>query len=295
MDYGGDTDFKRSKPSRTADSFVRRSADERPRDVDLSLRQADLRSRFDRTLRLVKVPAVWVPSVAAILFGVLLVLATGDDSAAQSVGVGVITTGIALGLFRWGQEIAAASSAEQSVRRQVGMAHDLGFCDLSGAEFPDGYFRSRRLTGAKFSSGIFHNSDFRDAELVDARLTNGEFFRSNFTGANLTGAGLYQAHLQHCTLRSATLVKATLVNADLTEAKLDGTDLTSADLRGANLTRASLIDAKFDDTWYSRSTIWPSYFEPGEEAGLLLAGDSKADKDIDLTNEPIAKHDGSVK
>ena len=284
MDYGGDNDFKRAKTLRDATTFIRKRADEPPRDVDLSLRQAELRARLDKALRQATVPSVWLPASVAILLGLVLTALGEQGSNTDSVGVGVITTGIALGIFRWGQEISARTTTERGIRQAVSVSVDLGFSDLSGIEFADGYFRARRLSGAKFSSGIFHNSDFREAQLIDARFTNGDFFQSNFSDADLTGAGLYRAKLEHCDLSRVSLVKATLVESKLVQANLDSANLTSADLRGADLSRASLTSVKFHDTWYSENTTWPKNFDPQKEKGLELVDASKEDKDIDLSD-----------
>ncbi|MEQ8719202.1 MAG: pentapeptide repeat-containing protein [Acidimicrobiales bacterium] len=128
------------------------------------------------------------------------------------------------------------------------------------------------LSGRDLRRADLSEFDFVCADLRRARLSGRRLVGRDLTGALMTGADLDRAILIDAQLAGADLSWASLRRADLSGADLDGASLVETDLKGADLSGADLRGARnlasavLRGAHASRTTLWPSNFEP------ILAG-----------------------
>lgn len=113
------------------------------------------------------------------------------------------------------------------------------------------------------ANGIRHDLAGIDLEGVDLRETS--FRRACLDGANFQGSDLRNADLKGVTFKGANLRQA-----DLRGAKLD--DTTFHVLLTHYMYKTELEEANLEGAIYSRSTIWPEFFDP-VRAGAILVSD----------------------
>jgi uncharacterized protein YjbI with pentapeptide repeats len=103
-------------------------------------------------------------------------------------------------------------------------------CDLSGADFRNGFFQLAVLIEANLSGAKFDGANMAGTQLNNANLSKGTFTYTNFSGAQLQGADM----------RNADFTRAWFNWAWLNGAKLDGADFTGAHMIGAQLQGADM-------------------------------------------------------
>lgn len=127
----------------------------------------------------------------------------------------------------------------------------LSKADLSGADVPEGDFRSAHLDGANLSGANLGGSSFARAFLEKANLQGaflevGDFREAYLFKASLKGANLLRGHLQHADLSEADLSGANLMYAEFQGSNLSYSNFRGADCTRANFSAADLTDAKFE-------------------------------------------------
>jgi uncharacterized protein YjbI with pentapeptide repeats len=132
------------------------------------------------------------------------------------------------------QTASAANPKDVKRAKNMGGLGECIRCDLSGADFTNGFFQLANMIEANLSGGKFDGANMAGTQLNNANLSNGSFTYVNFSGARLDGADL----------RGANLSKAWLNWAWLAGAKLDGADFTGAHLIGAQIQGADLRNVK---------------------------------------------------
>lgn len=94
-----------------------------------------------------------------------------------------------------------------------------------------------------------------------------DFAERTYQGIDLSGmdlgkAGFEGATLQETNLEGANLEGARLRNANLSGSNLRRANMSGADLRGANLQGTTLSGTNLRGAKYTRTTKWPSGFDP---------------------------------
>lgn len=136
-------------------------------------------------------------------------------------------------LFAFSLDTAISANSKDVARvKDVSRLGECNRCDLSNANFENGFFQLAVLNEVNFSG-------------------------SNLNGANLAGAQLNKADLRNTTLRYANLSGARLEGADLrgadfSNAWLNWSWLVGAKLDGANFTNTIFIGVQMQDTDLSK-------------------------------------------
>jgi uncharacterized protein YjbI with pentapeptide repeats len=120
-------------------------------------------------------------------------------------------------------------------------------CDLSGANFENGFFQLAVLIEANLAGTNLDGANLAGAQMEGANLAGASLRYANLSGARLQGADLRGADLSHAWLNWTWLVGAKLEGANLTNTVLIGTQIQGTDLTGAKgLTPAQLARACAD-------------------------------------------------
>jgi uncharacterized protein YjbI with pentapeptide repeats len=124
----------------------------------------------------------------------------------------------------------AASKKDMAQARAQGSIGSCVRCDLSGADFTDGFFQLANLIEANLANAKLDGANLAGAQLNNANLQKATFHFTNLSGARLEGADL----------RGADMTRAWLNWAWLDGARLDGANFTGAVMIGAQLQGADL-------------------------------------------------------
>ncbi len=264
-------------------SQLRRAATEPPRDERHSS-IAEVKHKFDRIVRTSARAGVIVPVVIGVGGGLLAVSLGLENSAVTD---GFIVGGILSGLFNYGQAIAETTKDRRQLQIQLAAGTNLRNSDLARVDLSRSYLRSKDLEGARLSGATCYESDFSYCNLRDARLTEGSFTRAVFDHADMTAAGCFEAKLNRCSFVRTDLQRASMCGADLRHSDMSNADLRFADLRRARLEGCNLEGAKLQGAWYSRSTKWPTGYEPpanpGEDRHGRVFKDDSNEEPLQLT------------
>jgi uncharacterized protein YjbI with pentapeptide repeats len=122
-------------------------------------------------------------------------------------------------------------------------------CDLSGADFRNGFFQLAVLIEANLSRAKFDGANMAGSQLNNANLSSGTFTYTNFSGAQLQGTDMRNADFSGAWFNWAWLSGAKLDGADFTGAKMIGAQLQGADMtKVIGLTQGQLRFACGDAT-----------------------------------------------
>ena len=155
---------------------------------------------------------------------------------------------------------------------------NLSGVEIANSDLRDAIFDIANLERATFNESDIESASFINADLASANFSDCKLQNTMFGGANMTGAFLDGADLSHALLggvfipgpdgkpeqmlRAANLSGADLIGATLTNASLSGVNLSGADLEGASLSGANLSGANLQGIYYTKSTAWPTGFQP---------------------------------
>lgn len=149
----------------------------------------------------------------------------------------------------------AAGSASAANPKDVARAKERGRitecirCDLSGADFRNGFFQLANMIEANLSRAKFDGANMAGTQLNNANLSGGTFTYTNFSGSQLQGADMRRADFSGAWFNWAWLTGAKLDGANFTNAKMIGAQLQGADLsKVTGLTQGQLRFACGDAT-----------------------------------------------
>jgi uncharacterized protein YjbI with pentapeptide repeats len=124
----------------------------------------------------------------------------------------------------------AANSRDVARARNVGAMGECNRCDLSGANFENGFFQLAVLIDANLSGANLNGANLAGAQLNNANLSNATLHFANLSGARLEGADLRGADFSNAWLNWAWLNGAKLDGANFTNAIFIGVQIQGADL-----------------------------------------------------------------
>lgn len=140
--------------------------------------------------------------------------------------------------------------------------NDRGVIDLSrtclgGADFTNLQLRDIDIWGADLRGASFDYANLERSILAFSDLSDASFLQ-----ADLASAYLYKCKFQRALFNGANLTGADLNHVDLSDADLANLDIPATNGEVEIIGDANLSGAILTDIYYSKSTKWPSGFQP---------------------------------
>lgn len=136
---------------------------------------------------------------------------------------------LALSLAAFSQAFAADAGDLRKARLKGRIAECVR-CDLSGAQFKEGFFQFANFYQSDLTGTLWDGANLAGSTLQETKLANASFVFTNLSGARLEGTDATGANFRNAWLNWAWFANAKLDGADFTGAKMRGAQLYNTDL-----------------------------------------------------------------